>query len=71
MAVKEIFVPMGAVRCVCELSIEAHYRRKELAHGEDYETGNKGVVYRCRRCGFALAQEQLFNTQGVFIGDGE
>lgn len=74
MAVKEIFVPVGAIRCVCELSVEAHYGRKELAQGEDYETGNEGVVYRCsRRCGiFALAKKHTYNYlkdrgRGLFV----
>lgn len=64
MAVKEIFVPVGAVRCICELGVEAHYRGEELAQGEDYETGNEGVVYGRRRCGFALART-IIKLQGV------
>lgn len=68
MAVKEILVPVGAVRCVCELGIEAHYRREELTQGEDYETGNEGVVYRCRRCGFALART-IIKIQGHRDGE--
>lgn len=39
VAVKEILVPVGAVGCVCELCVEAHYRREELGEGQDYEAG--------------------------------
>lgn len=59
MAVKEIFVPMGAVGCVCELGVEAHYRRQDLGEGKDYETGYEGVVYGRRRCSCALEIQLL------------
>lgn len=69
MAVKEILVPVGAVGCVCDLDVEAHYRRQELGEGEDYETGYEGVVYRRRRGGFALERQLLrFGAPGGGMG---
>ena len=35
MAVEEVFVPVGAVFCVSELGIEAHYCGEELSDEED------------------------------------
>lgn len=63
MAIKKVLVPVGAVGCVCELGVEAHYRREELSEGEDYETGYEGGVYRCRRGSFAL-ERTIIKIQG-------
>lgn len=63
MAVKEILVPVGAVGCVCELGVEAHYRREKLGEGENHKAGYEGVVYGCRRGGFAL-EKIIIKIQG-------
>ena len=67
VAVKEILMPMGAVGCVCELGVEAHYRRQELGESKDYETGYEGVVYGRRRGSFAL---EIHLLRIGTLGDG-
>ena len=44
MTVKEIFVPVGTVAGVGELSVEAHYRGEELGDEEDGESDEKGGI---------------------------
>ena len=46
MAVEEVFVPVGAVRCVGELDVETHYCGEELGDEEDGE-----AHYEVRRNG--------------------
>ena len=42
MAVKEVFVPVGAVSGIGELGVEAHYRGEYLSEEQDEKAGHKG-----------------------------